>query len=48
MTEKGEKQGQASVPQSWEPMALTRVGAFSDVLRGSSGTLGDGGATKRP
>jgi hypothetical protein len=30
----------------WEPMSLTRVGAFGDVLKGNTGTRGDGG-TKR-
>ena len=29
--------------RSWEPMSLTRIGCFSDVLRGATGPLGDPG-----
>jgi hypothetical protein len=33
---------------AWEPMALTSVGRFGDVLRGSTGQFEDTGLTNHP
>jgi hypothetical protein len=33
------------VRRAWEPMSLTRVGTFGDVLRGNTGSMGDTGGT---
>jgi hypothetical protein len=30
-----------------KPMSLTRIGKFDEILRGSTGALGDGGTNKR-
>lgn len=32
--------------QAWEPMSLTRVGAFGDVLQGGTGKKSDGATLK--
>jgi hypothetical protein len=38
-----------SVKRAWEPMSLTRIGTFGDVLQGNTGSQGDGGGTmKKP
>lgn len=39
--------GTALVRRTWEPMTLTKVGTFGDVLKGATGTRGDSG-TRRP
>ena len=39
--------GAAPARRPWEPMSLTRVGAFGEVLRGATGPLGETGGTKR-
>jgi hypothetical protein len=44
MTEKGERQGEVPARLRWEPMTLTKVGAFSDVLRGGSTGTPDAGS----
>ena len=31
----------------WEPMTLTKVGTFGDVLKGATGPKGDGVAKRR-
>jgi hypothetical protein len=41
------RSGSTPERRAWEPMSLTKVGSFGEVLRGSTGTMGDGG-TKRP
>ena len=33
--------------RTWETMSVTRIGKFGDVLRGGSGTKGDGPVGKR-
>ena len=38
-----ENRDEASVRRTWEPMSLTRIGAFGDILRGNTGPKGDGG-----
>jgi hypothetical protein len=35
--------GKARVRRTWEPMSLTRVGTFGEVLRSSTGDMGDTG-----
>lgn len=39
--------GDAPVRRAWEPMALTKVGTFGDVLKGATGPKGDGVARRR-
>jgi hypothetical protein len=39
-----DSEGQAS-RLAWEPMSLTKVGTFGDVLRGPTGGSVDGGGT---
>ena len=34
--------GDAPARRTWEPMSLTRVGTFGDVLRGNTGKMNDG------
>jgi hypothetical protein len=41
-----ETSGDAPARGTWEPMSLTRVGTFGDVLRGNTGPKGDGGTMK--
>jgi hypothetical protein len=43
-----ESRDDASVRRAWEPMSLTRVGTFGDVLHGATGLMGDGGGTMKP
>ena len=44
----GNPSGSVPVRRAWEPMCLTRVGAFGDVLRGSTGSMMDTGGLKLP
>ena len=37
---------ETSARRTWEPMSLARVGTFGDVLKGNTGTKGDGGFAK--
>ena len=37
----------ATPQRTWEPMSLTRIGSFGDVLRGATGPKGDGVARRR-
>jgi hypothetical protein len=43
----GESRDEASVRRAWEPMSLTRIGTFGDVLQGATGPQGDGGGTMK-
>lgn len=43
----GDASGKVPARPAWEPMSLTRIGKFADVLRGATGPRGDGGA-RRP
>ena len=36
----------APAQRTWEPMSLTRVGTFGDVLRGNTGAMMDGATRK--
>lgn len=38
--------GGAPARRIWEPMSLTRVGTFGDVLSGNTGKKGDMGFTR--
>lgn len=38
--------GGAPARRIWEPMSLTRVGKFGDVLTGNTGMMADGGYTQ--
>jgi hypothetical protein len=40
--------GTSKTPErrAWEPMSLTKVGTFGDVLRGNTGSKGDGGTRR--
>jgi hypothetical protein len=37
--------GDASARRTWEPMALSRIGTFGDVLKGVTGAMGETGGT---
>ena len=37
----------APAQRAWEPMTLTKLGTFGDVLRGATGPKGDGVARRR-
>jgi hypothetical protein len=37
--------GKAAAPHEWEPMSLTKIGTFGEVLRGNTGPKGDGGGS---
>jgi hypothetical protein len=39
----GEARVEPSVKRAWEPMSLTRIGTFGDVLQGNTGDKNDGG-----
>jgi hypothetical protein len=41
-----ETSSEAPVRRTWEPMSLTRVGTFGDVLRGNTGPMMDGATLK--
>jgi len=34
-------------PRPWQPMSLTNVGTFGDVMLGNTGAKTDGGSTKK-
>jgi hypothetical protein len=34
--------------RAWEPMAITRIGTFADVMQGATGKANDPGASKKP
>ena len=36
-----ESRDEASVRRTWEPMSLTRIGTFGDVLQGTTGDMMD-------
>jgi hypothetical protein len=38
----GESRDEVSVRRTWEPMSLTRIGTFGDVLQGDTGAQMDG------
>lgn len=38
---KSEARDETSAPRAWEPMSLTRIGTFGDVLQGGTGKGGD-------
>lgn len=37
----------ANLRRPWEPMRLFRIGRFDEILRGSTGTIGDGGPSNK-
>ncbi len=41
-----ESRDEASVRHNWEPMSLTRIGTFGDVLQGNTGDMMDGATMK--
>jgi hypothetical protein len=40
--------GEGGVRRPWEPMSLTKVGTFGDVLRGVTGPMNETGGTMKP
>jgi hypothetical protein len=42
-----ESRDEASVRRAWEPMSLTRIGTFGDVLQGDTGMDMDTGGTMK-
>jgi hypothetical protein len=42
----GEARGDVPAQRPWEPMSLTRIGTFGDILRGPSGMTGDANTKK--
>jgi hypothetical protein len=43
-----ESRDEASVRRAWEPMSLTKIGTFGDVLQGSTGDMMDTGVGMKP
>jgi hypothetical protein len=41
-----ETRDEAPTRRTWESMSLTKIGKFEDVLRGATGSKGDGGVGK--
>ena len=41
-----EARAEPSVRRGWEPMSLTRIGTFGDVLQGNTGMQMDGATMK--